>query len=291
MIVETLEILIGGLCVGLASSVTVGPVAVLCIQRTLSRGYLSGIFSGLGVAVADTLMAIMAFTLYALLKEYIDEYNTIIMSCGGIFVIIVGIFIFFKNPVPQVRKNRTGKSALWQDFGSMFGFTLANFAIIIPYVLAFFTMFNIELASSDMPAETPAPATESVMVAESETTPESDVVEYDNAVAATYTLNTVDSAAEEAPKAEVVSEPKAEDVKANSAVVANTPKIPYMARNILILAGFLAGAMLWWVALTSIINLFRRNFQPRHLITINRIAGIIISALGTYTLLSVIIDL
>jgi hypothetical protein len=129
------------------------------------------------------------------------------------------------------------------------------------------------------------------MVAESETTPESDVVEYDNAVAATDTLNTVDSAAEEAPKVEVVTEPKAEAVKANSAVVANTPKIPYMARNILILAGFLAGAMLWWVALTSIINLFRRNFQPRHLITINRIAGIIISALGTYTLLSVIIDL
>ena len=80
MIVEIIEILIGGLLVGLASSVTVGPVAVLCIQRTLSRGYLSGIFSGLGVASADTLMAILAFTLYALLKEYIDEYKKIRME-------------------------------------------------------------------------------------------------------------------------------------------------------------------------------------------------------------------
>ena len=143
MIVEIIEILIGGLLVGLASSVTVGPVAVLCIQRTLSRGYLSGIFSGLGVASADTLMAILAFTLYALLKEYIDEFKTVIMLCGGIFVIVVGIFIFFKNPVPQVRKNRTDKNELWQDFASMFGFTLANFAIIIPYILTFFTMLNI----------------------------------------------------------------------------------------------------------------------------------------------------
>lgn len=285
MIVETLEILIGGLCVGLASSVTVGPVAVLCIQRTLSKGYLSGILSGLGVAVADTLMAIMAFTLYALLKEYIDTYNTIIMSCGGIFVIIVGIFIFLKNPVPQVRKNRTGKTALWQDFGSMFGFTLANFAIIIPYVLAFFTMFNIELAGSDTPTQSPEPITESVMVAEAEATAEGDVLEYDNE--APMALAEVQQANEDsmavAPEAEVVAE--------GDAVITAAPKIPYMVRNILTLVGFLAGAMVWWVALTSIINLFRRNFQPQHLITINRIAGIIISALGTYTLLSVIIDL
>ena len=97
MIIEIIKILIDGLLVGLASSVTVGPVAVLCIQRTLSRGYLSGIFSGLGVASADTLMAILAFTLYALLKDYIDKYDTIILSCGGVFVIIVGIFIFFKT--------------------------------------------------------------------------------------------------------------------------------------------------------------------------------------------------
>jgi hypothetical protein len=48
--------------------------------------------------------------------------------------------------------------------------------------------------------------------------------------------------------------------------------------------------MLWWVGLTSLINLFRRNFKPRHLILINRIAGIIITALGAYTLLSVIIN-
>ena len=289
MIVETLEILIGGLCVGLASSVTVGPVAVLCIQRTLSRGYLSGILSGLGVAVADTLMAIMAFTLYALLKEYIDEYNTIIMSCGGIFVIVVGIFIFFKNPVPQVRKNRTGKSALWQDFGSMFGFTLANFAIIIPYVLAFFTMFNIELASSDMTIESNESTTECVAAAEAVVTPEGDMLDYSEEAALVAEAEAIESVTEEAAVEEAIAE---SEVVAESNIKATIMhKIPYMVRNILVLVGFLAGAMLWWVALTFIINLFRRNFQPRHLVTINRIAGIIISALGTYTLLSVIIDL
>ena len=135
---------------GLASSVTVGPVAVLCIQRTLSKGHISGLISGLGVACADTLLAILSFTVYALLKSYIDEYNTIIQVAGGIFVVVVGVFIFFKNPVPQIRKNRTGRSNLWQDFGSMFGFTLANFVVVIPYILAFFTMFNVELSGEEV---------------------------------------------------------------------------------------------------------------------------------------------
>ena len=102
MIVELLKILFGGLCVGLASSVTVGPVAVLCIQRTLSKGHLSGFISSMGVVCADTLMAILAFSVYALIKSYIDEYSNIIQLVGGLFVVIVGVFIFFKNPVPAL---------------------------------------------------------------------------------------------------------------------------------------------------------------------------------------------
>ncbi len=227
MIVELLKILFGGLCVGLASSVTVGPVAVLCIQRTLSKGYFSGLFSGLGVALADTLMAILAFSVYALLKNYIDAYSTIIQLIGGCFVVIVGILIFLKNPVPQIRKNRAGHSALWQDFGSMFGFTLANFVVVIPYILAFFTMFNIDLDLS----------TEGMTMA---------------ADGGFYGKRIVN--------------------------------------NVLVLGGFLLGAIVWWLALTSTINLFRKRFRPRHMLTINRIAGVVISALGIITIISVIIS-
>ena len=226
MLFEIFKILFGGLCVGLASSVTVGPVAVLCIQRTLSKGHLAGLMSGLGIACADTLMAILAFSVYALLKSYIDEYNTIIQFCGGIFVVIVGVMIFFKNPVPQIRKNRAGRSALWQDFASMFGFTLANFVVIIPYILAFFTMFNIDLA---------------------------------------------------------LDAPQGADVAQTASQVGR------WMNNILVLVGFLLGAMLWWLALTSTINIFRKGFRPRHMLVINRVAGVVISALGVITLVTVII--
>lgn len=144
MFATNIDLLLRGLTVGLASSITVGPVAVLCIQRTLSKNRLSGFVSGLGVACADTIMAIIAFFFYALLQAQIEQYKNIISILGGIFVVIVGVVIFFQNPAPQIRRNRTGSTTSWRDFGSMFGFTMANFITVIPYILAFFAMLGVE---------------------------------------------------------------------------------------------------------------------------------------------------
>lgn len=280
MVIEILEILFNGFCVGLASSVTVGPVAVLCIQRTLSKGHLSGLVSGFGIACADALLAILAFSVFAMLKPYIDQYNTIIQICAGVFVIIVGIFIFFKNPVPQIRKNRAGKKKLWQDFASMFGFTLANFVVIIPYILAFFAMFNVELSGANV-LDTPEPVVEVVEEVDTLATPIKPipVVKHINGAVEKQPVMVV----EEAP---AVVEQSLSDVDNDDK---RPSKVDAALLNVLIISGFLLGAMLWWLALTSIINLFRKGFRPRHMLTINHIAGIVIGILGFYTLLSVLI--
>ncbi len=83
MFVDIIEILLRGLCVGVASSITVGPVAVLCIQRTLSKSRRSGLASGVGVACGDTLMAIIAFFFYSMLQAQIEEYSGIRQVIGG----------------------------------------------------------------------------------------------------------------------------------------------------------------------------------------------------------------
>ena len=113
--VTLLEVLLRGLMVGVAASITVGPVAVLCIQRTLSKNRRSGIVSGIGVAAADTIMAIVALLFYSMLEHQIQQYDTLLRVIGGIFVVVVGVYIFSQNPVPQIRRNRAGRSSLWQD--------------------------------------------------------------------------------------------------------------------------------------------------------------------------------
>lgn len=132
MAFDILAVLFRGICVGLAASITVGPVAVLCIQRTLSKSRRSGIVSGIGVACADTFMAMAALFFYSMLQTQIEQYNTLLRVIGGIFVVIVGVYIFSQNPVPQIRRNRAGKSSLWQDFASIFGLTIANFIMVCP---------------------------------------------------------------------------------------------------------------------------------------------------------------
>lgn len=301
MIVDILEILFAGMCVGLASSVTVGPVAVLCIQRTLSKGHLSGLMSGMGVAIADALLAILAFSVFTLLKSYIDEYNTAIQICAGVFVILVGIFIFFKNPVPQIRKNRAGKKNLWQDFASMFGFTLANFVVIIPYILAFFAMFNVDLSTSKVEEksaeqvevvakEHSAAATRDVVEdAEGEQTnvnaPKVTVIDYEAEAQGDEVASVADNETENSATAVATND----NTKSEVAKRDGEEGMSSLFYNALIILGFLLGAMLWWLALTSIINLFRKGFRPRHMLTINHIAGVVIGILGIYTLLSVLI--
>ena len=132
MYLEIIEILLRGFCVGVAASITVGPVAVLCIQRTLSKSRRSGIVSGLGVAAADTTMAMIAYFCYSMLQAQIDQYNQLLRVIAGIFVVIVGVYIFFQNPVPQIRRNRAGKTSL----------TLNHVAGIIIGVLGVYTILS-----------------------------------------------------------------------------------------------------------------------------------------------------
>lgn len=142
------ELFSRGVLVGLAASITVGPVAVLCIQRTLSKSRRSGFASGVGVACADSLMASIAYFCYSMLKAWLDQYAVILRVACGILVVVVGVYIYLQNPVTQIRRNRAGRTDLWQDFMSMFGFTLANMLMIVPYIFVFFGMFSIQTTDS-----------------------------------------------------------------------------------------------------------------------------------------------
>ena len=57
---EPLLFFLKGIAAGFVVAIPVGPVAMLCIRRTLATNMKSGYATGLGAAVADTLYAIIA---------------------------------------------------------------------------------------------------------------------------------------------------------------------------------------------------------------------------------------
>ncbi len=120
------ELIIKGLIIGLLVSVPLGPIGVLCIQRTLNRGRMAGFISGLGAAAADTIFAIIAGFGLTIIINFIEEKHLYFQIIGGLFVLYIGIRIFNTNPVKQLKLQKLNKTKLSQDFVSVFLLTLSN---------------------------------------------------------------------------------------------------------------------------------------------------------------------
>lgn len=135
--------LIKGILFGLLASIPVGPVAVLCIQRTLSKGRLAGFISGLGAAVADLLYTLLATFGIKFIIDWIEEVQIYLKIFGSIILIVMGIRLIPINPSKQLKKlknSRTTKGYIG-DFVSAFGLTLSNpilFLIYAGFLSAFF---------------------------------------------------------------------------------------------------------------------------------------------------------
>ena len=62
----------------------------------------------------------VAFFAIAFVHGFIEQNQLLLKIIGGAFVVVVGLYIFFQNPVVQIRRNRSGKVSLWRDFLSIF---------------------------------------------------------------------------------------------------------------------------------------------------------------------------
>ena len=56
----SLSLLWEGFIIGIAVSVPLGPLGMLCIKRTINKNWKSGFLSGLGIAASDVIYAIVA---------------------------------------------------------------------------------------------------------------------------------------------------------------------------------------------------------------------------------------
>lgn len=118
-------------------SAPLGPLGVLCIQRTINKGFASGIVSGFGAAVADIMYASVAGFGISIIADFLEAQQLIIRAVGGIVLFILGIMIFRSNPVNQFRKRKTQKSTYFSDFISSFLITITNPLTVVVFGVAF----------------------------------------------------------------------------------------------------------------------------------------------------------
>lgn len=134
-----LTLFLKGVAIGVAIAAPVGPVAVLCIRRTLLLGPASGFASGAGAVLADVIFgAIAAFgiaAVYDLLIYYEEELRLV----GGVFMLVLGA-ITARRPPPK--SGGTVHGGLTSSFLTAFALMITNPITIFAF-LGIFAGFGI----------------------------------------------------------------------------------------------------------------------------------------------------
>ncbi len=118
--------LFNGFIIGLSASIPLGPIGLICIQKTLNARLKNGIVSGIGAASADTFFAIVAAFSINAVYNFIEEQQIYLRIVGGTILIGLGLKFFLTNPAIQIRKQQNKGNSLWTDFVSVFVLTLSN---------------------------------------------------------------------------------------------------------------------------------------------------------------------
>ena len=122
--------------IGLSIAAPVGPIGLLCIQRTLDHGPRVGLATGLGAAVADALYgAIGAFGVTAVIVLLTEARAP--LALGGALFLLWLAWKAWQGSEPRRAAAARGGVRGWQAFGGTFVLTMSNPATILSFIAVF----------------------------------------------------------------------------------------------------------------------------------------------------------
>jgi len=119
-----LLLFIKGLAVGFAIAAPVGPVGVLCIQRSLTKGVLYGLVSGLGAACADAVFGAIAAFGVSFVAEFLAREQYWFQLAGGSLLLVMGCHTLLSRWRPP--RAEAEASDLAHDSVTTFLLTITN---------------------------------------------------------------------------------------------------------------------------------------------------------------------
>lgn len=148
-----LDIIIKGMIIGIVCSAPMGPVGVLCVQRTLNKGRWYGFVTGLGASLSDIIYALITGFGMSFVMEWIDnpQAKFCLQIMGSLLLFMFGIYCYRSDPRKKVHEGRRKqKGTLVHNFVTAFIVTFSN-PLIIFLFLATFAQFAFIIP--DKPAQ------------------------------------------------------------------------------------------------------------------------------------------
>lgn len=139
---EVLLDMLKGFLVGICASAPLGPVAILVVQKSLSKGHKAGFVSGLGATVADTTYAMIAIFALAIVQRFIESHQSLILLVGGAILLLVGVSMAFSNPFKNKKRRKRDMTASPKDFGQAVAMAFSNPGAVF-VMLTLFAFFGL----------------------------------------------------------------------------------------------------------------------------------------------------
>jgi threonine/homoserine/homoserine lactone efflux protein len=124
-----------GLIIGFSIAAPVGPIGVLCIQRTLVQGRVFGLVSGLGAATADGIYGLIAGFGLTVISNFLIGQQFWLRLVGGLFLCYLGVKTLTSKAYETSAKAQ-GKNLL-SAYSSVFLLTLTNPMTILSFAAIF----------------------------------------------------------------------------------------------------------------------------------------------------------
>ena len=99
-----IELFYTGVIIGILVSAPMGPIGMLCIQRTLSKGRWHGFVSGLGAALSDVLYAAFTGLFMGLVVNFVEAHQQPLRIFGSIMLGVFGYYIAERSEERRVGK-------------------------------------------------------------------------------------------------------------------------------------------------------------------------------------------
>ena len=116
-----------------------GPVGVLCVQRTLNKGRWYGFITGIGAAVSDMIYAAitgygMSYVMDVLSNQQTKMYLQIV---GSVMLLLFGLYTYRSDPTKKIHSSGNGKGTLWHNGVTAFLVTFSNPLIIFLFLACY----------------------------------------------------------------------------------------------------------------------------------------------------------
>ena len=123
-----------------------GPIGILTLQRTINKGRLSGLFTGLGAAASDLLYCLLTGLGMSMIIDFIQANVSVLQILGSIILIVYSLYMILHNPGESKVKDTNDKddNDNTRDAITGFLFTLSN-PLIIFLVIPLFARFGFPL--------------------------------------------------------------------------------------------------------------------------------------------------